>query len=105
MASKQSIGEGLHLLRLDLGWSAAECAYRLTLNSNDLIIPEAWTTWERATDDDPDIQTFLPYAPSVGQMFGINHEWLLHGSADDRPTADVIELTPQSSKGGHDQEQ
>jgi hypothetical protein len=37
-------------------------------------------------------------------MFGINHEWLLHGSEDDRPTADVIELTPQSSNGGHDQE-
>ena len=104
MASKQSIGERLHLLRLDLGWSAAECAYRLTLNSNDLIIPEAWSAWERAANNDPEMQTFLPYARSVGQMFGIDEEWLLHGSTDERPTADVIELMPQSG-GSHDQEQ
>ena len=102
MASKQSIGERLHLLRLDLGWSAAECAYRLTLNSNDLIIPEAWSAWERAANNDPEMKTFLPYAHSVGQMFGIDEEWLLHGSTDERPTADIIELTPQPS-GSHDQ--
>ena len=102
MASKQSIGERLHLLRLDLGWSAAECAYRLTLNSNDLIIPEAWSAWERAANNDPEIQAFLPYAHSVGQMFGIDEEWLLHGSTDERPTADIIELTPQPG-GSHDQ--
>ena len=104
MASKQSIGERLHLLRLDLGWSAAECAYRLTLNSNDLIIPEAWSAWERAANNDPEMQTFLPYAQSVGQMFGIDEEWLLHGSTDERPTADVIKLMPQAG-GSHDQEQ
>lgn len=104
MASKQSIGERLHLLRLDLGWSAAECAYRLTLNSNDLIIPEAWSAWERAANNDLEMQTFLPYAHSVSQMFGIDEEWLLHGSTDERPTADVIKLMPQSG-GGHDQEQ
>ena len=104
MASKQSIGERLHLLRLDLGWSAAECAYRLTLNSNDLIIPEAWSAWERAADQDPEMQAFLPYARWVGYMFGIDEEWLLHGSADERPTADVIELMPQSGDS-HDREQ
>ena len=93
MAAKKSIGERLHLLRLDLGWSAAECAYRLTLNSNDLIVPDAWEVWERAADNDPAMQKFLPYAPNVSRMFGINYEWLLQGSTDDRLTADVIELT------------
>ena len=104
MASKQSVGERLHLLRLDLGWSAAECAYRLTLNSNDLIIPEAWSAWERAANNDPEMKTFLPYARRVGQMFGIDEEWLLHGSTDIRSSADVIELTPKPG-GSHDQEE
>ncbi len=103
MASKPSIGERLHLVRLDLGWSVAECAYRLTLNCNDLIVPDTWTAWERATDHDPVMQNFLRYAPSIGQMFGIDHEWLLHGSYDPQPSADVIDLTQKFSNTTSDE--
>ena len=46
----QSIGTRLHLLRIEVGWSIEECAYRLTLNSNRLVSPGDWQTWERAAD-------------------------------------------------------
>ena len=93
MATSQSIGERLHLLRLDLGWSAAECAYRLTLESNELIVPDKWETWERAADHDDAIQHFSRYVSAVGRMFGIDPESLLNGPWDNPPKADVVALS------------
>ena len=97
MTSNQSIGERLHLLRLELGWSAAECAYRLTLEINELIVPETWETWERAADHEPSMQTFLRYATTVSRMFGIDPDSLVHGPWNTPSSADVIALAEHTN--------
>ena len=54
--AKQTLGARLHLLRLELGWSEHECAYRLTIEANALITPEEWIAWERSQERDPQDQ-------------------------------------------------
>ena len=46
----QSIGERVHLRRLDIGWSIEECAYRITIEANSHTTPETWQLWERSSD-------------------------------------------------------
>ncbi len=92
MSDKQPIGERLHLLRLALGWSTAECAYRLTLACNELILPHLWETWERSRDQDSVMQDFSRYADTISSMFGLAPESLLHESWDRQSTAELISL-------------
>ena len=92
MSDKQPIGERLHLLRLALGWSTAECAYRLTLESNELILPQLWETWEKSRDRDATMQDFSRYADTISRMFGLAPESLMHGSWDHQSAAELIAL-------------
>ena len=46
-----SIGERIHRIRLHIGWSVEECAYRATIEANAHIEPSMWLDWERCCDE------------------------------------------------------
>lgn len=78
MALDRSLGERLHLLRLAVGWSAAECAYRVTLAANEVIQPTTWLQWERAVQGSDSEEALRHYLDSVTSIFGVSPEWLQH---------------------------
>ena len=90
---KQSIGTRLHLLRLHLGWSVEECAYRLTVSSNQLIAPGTWRNWEGATDSDLYASEFINCLDSICATFGTASDWLLDGDTSDSQNSAIVELS------------
>jgi transcriptional regulator with XRE-family HTH domain len=96
---EQSIGARLHLVRIETGWSVEECAYRLTVASNQLITPDAWQAWERAHDTDQVMAHFVNCLPAIGEIFGIDSDWLLNGNVTTRPSAKILDISKRKHAG------
>ena len=96
--ANQSIGTRLHLLRIEVGWSIEECAYRLTLSSNRLVSPGDWQTWERAADSDDSMEVFQSYVDPICAIFAVAPGWLLGGDASDASGAQVLEMSKASER-------
>lgn len=96
---EQSIGARLHLVRIETGWSVEECAYRLTVASNQLITPDVWQAWERAHDTDQVMAHFANCLYAIGEIFGIDSNWLLNGNVATQPSAKILDLSERKHAG------
>ncbi len=74
-----SIGERLHLLRLDVGWSVAECAYRITIEANSHTSPEIWQCWERCSDEQASTNGLLQHLDALAALLAADEDWLRNG--------------------------
>ena len=73
--STKSTGSRLNLLRLKVGWSAAECAYRFTIQANQNITTEDWVAWERSADDDSRGKELKSALDDIAAIFGIEKSY------------------------------
>lgn len=64
-------GNRLSMLRLETRWSAEECAYRLTIQTNELITPDTWIAWERSEHNSADEQQLIEKLDDIALMFGV----------------------------------
>ncbi len=88
----QSPGQKLHLLRLSIGWSEQECAYRLTLEANELITTETWASWERSGVNDDQNEDIYRLAKPICKLFGIDKSWLFNKNTPATPSAKILPL-------------
>jgi transcriptional regulator with XRE-family HTH domain len=75
----QSIGERIHLMRLHIGWSIEECAYRITIEANDHTTPETWQIWERSSDEQATTNGLVQHLEAIARLFATNPVWLRDG--------------------------
>ena len=73
--STKSAGSRLNLLRLKVGWSAAECAYRFTIQANQNITTKDWVEWERSADDDSRGKELKSSLDDIAAIFGIEKSY------------------------------
>ena len=73
--STNSTGARLNLLRLKVGWSAAECAYRFTIQANQNITTEDWIEWERSSDEEPRGRELNSALDDISAIFGIERSY------------------------------
>ena len=73
--STKSTGSRLNLLRLKVGWSAAECAYRFTIQANQNITTEDWVEWERSADDDSRGKELKSALDDIAAILGIEKSY------------------------------
>ena len=73
--STKSAGSRLNLLRLKVGWSAAECAYRFTIQANQNITTEDWIEWERSSDEEPRGRDLNAALEHISAIFGIERSY------------------------------
>ena len=73
--STNSTGSRLNLLRLKVGWSAAECAYRFTIQANQNITTEDWIEWERSSDEEPRGRELNSALVDISAIFGIERSY------------------------------
>jgi|TARA_B100000768_G_C11204590_1_gene343280 hypothetical protein len=92
----QSPGQKLHLLRLNVGWSEQECAYRLTLEANELITTALWISWERSGVNDTQAQHIYRLVEPICKLFSADKNWLL--DVDTPATQSAKILTLQKNK-------
>ena len=71
----KSAGSRLHLLRLKVGWSAAECAYRFTIQANQNITTEDWIECERSSDEEPRGRDLNAALDDISAIFGIERSY------------------------------
>jgi len=88
----QSPGQNLHLLRLRFGWSEQECAYRLTLEANELITTNAWISWEQSGVNDAQNRDIYRLADPICKLFATDKHWLLDSSTPATPSAKILPL-------------
>ena len=73
--STNSTGSRLNLLRLKVGWSAAECAYRFTIQANQNITTEDWIEWERSSDEEPRGRELNSALDDISAIFEIERSY------------------------------
>jgi transcriptional regulator with XRE-family HTH domain len=78
----QSIGERIHLLRLHIGWSVEECAYRMTIESNSHTTPNTWLEWERSTDQHAFANGLFDQLDAVITVLAADPKWLREGDTE-----------------------
>ena len=83
----RTTGNRLSMLRLEIRWSAEECAYRLTIQTNELITPETWIAWERSEYNSVDEQQLIEKLSDITLMFGVDARYFEQ------------KTTPQSEEG------
>ena len=88
----QSPGQKLHLLRLSVGWSEQECAYRLTLEANELITTNAWTSWEQSGVNDVQSRDIYRLIDPICKLFAIEKNWFLDSATPAPPSAKILPL-------------
>lgn len=88
----QSPGQKLHLLRLNIGWSEQECAYRLTLEANELITTALWISWERSGVNDTQAQDICRLVEPICKLFSADEIWLLDGDTPATQSAKILTL-------------
>ena len=71
----KSTGSRLNLLRLKVGWSAAECAYRFTIQANQNITTEDWIEWERSSDEEPRGRDLNAALDDISAIFGVERSY------------------------------
>ena len=71
----KSTGSRLNILRLKVGWSVAECAYRFTIQANQNITTEDWIEWERSSDEDPRGRELYSALDDISAIFGIEKSY------------------------------
>ena len=84
----RTTGNRLSLLRLEKRWSASECAYRLTLQTNGVVTPETWLSWERSTDDSDTGKELLENLEDIAYLFGVDRLYFdcdVETQAEDKP--------------------
>lgn len=91
----RSIGERIHLLRLDVGWSIAECAYRITIEANSHTSPETWQRWERCSDEQASSNGLLQHLDALAALLAADKDWLRNG---DNCVPEVAESDAQLAK-------
>jgi transcriptional regulator with XRE-family HTH domain len=74
-----SIGERVHLLRLDIGWSIEECAYRITIEANNHTTPETWQRWERSSDQQATSNGLIQHLDAIATLLAVDDVWLRDG--------------------------
>ena len=95
----RSIGERIHLLRLEIGWSIAECAYRITIEANSHISPETWQRWERSSDEQAASNGLLQHLDALAALLAADKDWLRNGdmcsevAESDAQLANVLPFT------------
>ena len=75
----QSIGERVHLRRLDIGWSIEECAYRITIEANSHTTPETWRLWERSSDHQASDNGLIAHVDAIATLLAVDKGWLCNG--------------------------
>lgn len=88
----QSLGQKLHLLRLSVGWSEQECAYRLTLEANELITTPVWIGWEQSGLGDAQNREIARLAAPICKLFSTDKNWLMDSSTPATPSAKILPL-------------
>jgi hypothetical protein len=88
----QSLGQKLHLLRLGVGWSEQECAYRLTLEANELITAQNWLCWERSGLNDPENQELQRLAIPICKLFAADEIWFLQDQTKTTESAEIVNI-------------
>ena len=78
-----SIGERIHRVRLDVGWSVEECAYRSTIFANAHIDPATWLGWERCSDQQAATNGLLTHLDAISNLLAVDKDWLLKGVIDE----------------------
>jgi transcriptional regulator with XRE-family HTH domain len=78
-----SIGERIHLLRLDIGWSIEECAYRITIEANNHTTPETWQRWERSSDKQATSNGLIQHLGAIAKLLAVDSIWLRDGDHSD----------------------
>lgn len=96
----QSIGERIHLVRLHIGWSPEECAYRTTIESNANITPTLWQEWERCSDGEAGNNGLQSRLNAIATILAVDPEWLKDGDnvAETAPTERVIAFPSRATK-------
>jgi hypothetical protein len=88
----QSPGQKLHLLRLSVGWSEQECAYRLTLAANELITAQVWIGWEQSGLNDVQNQEIGRLAGPICKLFATDKTWLMDSNTPATPSAKILPI-------------
>ena len=78
-----SIGERIHRVRLHVGWSVEECAYRSTIFANAHIDPATWLGWERCSDQQAATNGLLTHLDAISNLLAVDKDWLLKGVIDE----------------------
>ena len=78
-----SIGERIHCVRLDVGWSVEECAYRSTIFANAHIDPATWLGWERCSDQQAATNGLLTHLDAISNLLAVDKDWLVKGVIDE----------------------
>ncbi len=78
-----SIGERVHLRRLDIGWSVEECAYRITIEANNHTTPETWQRWERSSDQQATTNGLIQHLDAIATLLAVDSIWLKDGDHSD----------------------
>ena len=90
----QSIGERVHLRRLDIGWSIEECAYRITIEANSHTTPETWQLWERSSDHQASDNGLILHMDAIATLLAVDNMWLRNG---DHSHSDKTKKEPQQA--------
>ena len=85
-----SIGERIHLLRLSIGWSVEECAYRMTIEANTCTDPELWLAWERCSDEQAQSNGLIEHLQAVTNILAADLSWVL--GLSECSTVDTIQI-------------
>jgi len=92
ISALQSPGQKLHLLRLSVGWSEQECAYRLTLEANELITAQVWIGWEQSGLNDVQNQEIGRLAGPICKLFATDKTWLMDSNTPATPSAKILPI-------------
>ena len=98
-----SMGERIHRIRLQIGWSAEECAYRTTIEANTHIAPSTWLDWERCSDEQAASNGLVAHLDAICRLFAVDKNWLTADSIEE-PNMNVgriLAFPPQSSRDPH----
>ena len=85
-----SIGRKVHLLRLDIGWSVEECAYRCTIEANTYTDPEVWRAWERCSDEEAKTNGLIDSLEAVANLLAADPEWIRNSSNNTQTADDLV---------------
>ena len=98
-----SIGERIHCIRLHIGWSAEECAYRATIEANTHIAPSTWLNWERCSNEQAASNGLVVHLDAICRLFAVDKEWLIADSIGEPNTHDsrILAFPPQSYRDPH----
>ena len=99
-----SIGERIHRIRLHIGWSVEECAYRTTIEANAHIEPSTWLDWERCSDEQAASNGLIAHLDAICLLLAVDKDLLIAGVIDEPDMHDsrVLTFPSQSPPDPHD---